>query len=64
MFNCRVNIVVPLFVAFLLSFSMLAQKECLSIDKKMELTFETDLNKYEVLFEEFVKCEESNGLDR
>lgn len=64
MFNCRLNIVVPLFVAFLLSFRILSQEECLSIDKKMELAFETDLNKYEVLFEEFVKCEESNRIDR
>ena len=64
MFNFRVNLFVPLFVAFLLSFSMLAQKECLSIEKKMELVFETDLSKYDILFEEFVKCEESNRIDK
>jgi signal transduction histidine kinase len=64
MFNCRVNLVVPLFVVFLLSFRLVAQKECLSIEKKMELVFETDLSKYEALFEEFVKCEESNRIER
>jgi signal transduction histidine kinase len=64
MFNFRVNLFVPLFVAFLLSFSMLAQKECLSIEKKMELVFETDLSKYDILFDEFVKCEESNRIDK
>ncbi len=64
MFNCRVNLFMPLFVAFLLSFSMLAQKECRSIEKKMELSFERDLSKYDVLFDELIKCEESNRIDR